>query len=87
MTNKVFLHFDNTSNDFNPELQDKYKYLKKSIKDQKEENANLMKQIEHLNQEISTIFENMNKLGFKLEVIEKTAGIERGQDAYDQEDF
>jgi len=80
MTTKVFQHYDNTNNEFTPELQEKYKYLKMSIKDQKEENANLMKQIEYLNQEISVIFENMNKLGFRLETVEKTAGFERPQE-------
>lgn len=87
MTNQVFQHFDNTNNEFSPELQDKYKYLKKSIKDQKEENANIMKQIEFLNQEISVIFENMNKLGFRLEIIEKTAGFERAQEAFDPDEL
>jgi len=61
-------------------LQDKYKYLKKSIKDQKEENANLMKQIDFLNQEITLLSENIVKLGNRIDTVEKTAGLEKSPD-------
>lgn len=77
MTNDVFKHFDDNYNDFNPELLIKYKYLKGNIKDQKDENANLLKQIDLLNQEISQIFENIIKLGKRLDSLERVCGMEK----------
>ena len=55
MTNDIFKYFEDSYNEFNPELLNKYKFLKTKIKDQKDENANLLKQIDLLNQEISQI--------------------------------
>jgi chromosome segregation ATPase len=77
MTNDIFKHFDDSYNGFNPELLEKYKQLKSKIKDQKDENANLLKQIDLLNQEISQIFENIIKLGNRLDGLEKLCGVEK----------
>jgi hypothetical protein len=77
MTNEIFKHFDDSYNEFNPELLVKYKFLKSKIKDQKDENANLLKQIDLLNQEISQIFENIIKLGNRLDMLEKVSGMEK----------
>ena len=76
-TNDIFKMFDDTYNEFNPELLEKYKFLKTQIKDQKDENANLFKQIDLLNQEISSIFENIIKLGGRLEGVEKVCGVDK----------
>ena len=51
MTNDIFKFFDDTYNEFNPKLLEKYSYLKVKIKEQKDENANLLKQIDFLLQE------------------------------------
>ena len=51
MTNDIFKFFDDTYNEFNPKLLEKYSYLKTKIKEQKDENANLLKQIDFLLQE------------------------------------
>lgn len=82
-TNDIFKMFDDTYSEFNPELLEKYKFLKLQIKEQKDENANLLKQIDLLNQEISSIFENIIKLGGRLESIEKVCGVEKIN--YDEE--
>ena len=84
-TNQIFKMFDDSYNEFNPELLSKYKFLKLQIKDQKDENANLLKQIDLLNQEVSMIFENIIKLGSRLDSLEKTCGIEKA-DAYEEEE-
>ena len=57
MTNDIFKYFDDTYNAFNPELLEKYKYLKSQIKEQKDENANLLKQIDLLLQENTQIMD------------------------------
>ena len=41
MSTEIFKHFDDNYNEFNPELVKKYKFLKSTIKEQKDENANL----------------------------------------------
>ncbi len=74
MTNDVFKYFDESYNEFNPELLENYKSLKLNIKEQKDENVNLLKQIDFLNTEIKTIFENIIKLDARLETIEKCCG-------------
>lgn len=84
MTNDIFKCYDEAYNEFNPNLLEKYKFLKKMIKDQKDENSNLMKQIDLINQEISQLFENIIKLGTRLENIEKVCGMEREE--YENED-
>ena len=76
-TNEYFKLFDDTYNEFNPELLVKYKFLKSKIKDQKDENANLLKQIDLLNQDIKLIFDNIVKLGTRLENVEKVGGINK----------
>jgi septal ring factor EnvC (AmiA/AmiB activator) len=86
MTNDIFKFFDDSYNEFNPELMSKYKVLKKKIKDQKDENANLYKQIDFLNQEISQIFENIMKLGVRLNVLEKACGVEKENDDFTDRD-
>jgi len=76
MANDLFKLFDDNYNDFNPELISKYKNMKSQIKDQKEENANLLKQIDLINQEIKIIFENIIKLGERLSSLEKIFGFD-----------
>jgi len=76
MANDLFKLFDDSYNDFNPELISKYKNMKSQIKDQKDENANLLKQIDLLNQEIKIIFENIIKLGSRLSSLEKVFGFD-----------
>ena len=77
MTNDIFKYFDDTYNAFNPELLEKYKYLKSQIKEQKDENANLLKQIDLLLQENTQIMDLVYKVGSRLENLEKKAGIEK----------
>jgi hypothetical protein len=79
-TNEYYKFLDNTYSEFSPELLVKYKYLKTQIKDQKDENASLLKQIDLLNQEITLIFENIVKLGNRLNAVEKFSGIEKDFD-------
>lgn len=76
MANDLFKMFDDTYNEFNPELISRYKNMKSQIKDQKDENANLLKQIDLLNQEIKVIFENIIKLGSRLSALEKVFGFD-----------
>lgn len=76
MANDLFKIFDDTYNDFNPELISRYKNMKGQIKDQKDENASLLKQIDLLNQEIKLIFENIIKLGSRLSSLEKIFGFD-----------
>ena len=61
MATDLFQMFDNTYNDFNPELLEKYKNMKIQIKNQKDENTSLLKELDFLNQEIKSIFENIIK--------------------------
>ena len=77
MTNDIFKFFDDTYNEFNPELLEKYKYLKGRIKEQKDENANLLKQIDLLLQENTQIMDLVYKVGSRLENLEKKVGIEK----------
>jgi hypothetical protein len=77
MTNDIFKYFDDTYNAFNPELLEKYKYLKSQIKEQKDENANLLKQIDLLLQENTQIMDLVYKVGSRLENLEKKAGLEK----------
>jgi hypothetical protein len=85
LTSQSFETFDSSYNEFNPELLTRYKELKYSIKEQKDENANLIKQIDHLNQEIHQIFENMVKLQARLDVMERVCGIEMEEVSGDEE--
>lgn len=88
MTNDIFKYFDDTYNAFNPELLEKYKYLKSQIKEQKDENANLLKQIDLLLQENTQIMDLVYKVGSRLENLEKKAGIEKATVEEDKnEDF
>ena len=77
MTNDIFKFFDDTYNEFNPQLLEKYKYLKGRIKEQKDENANLLKQIDLLLQENTQIMDLVYKVGSRLENLEKKVGIEK----------
>ena len=77
MTNDIFKFFDDTYNEFNPQLLEKYKYLKTKIKEQKDENANLLKQIDLLLQENTQIMDMVYKVGSRLENLEKKVGIEK----------
>lgn len=79
MTNEVIFFNDKVYNEFNPELLDKYNYLKSKIKEQKDENANLLKQIDLLLQENSLIMDLVIKVGSRLDVLEKKAGVETKQ--------
>jgi hypothetical protein len=76
MTNEVFKYFDDNYNEFNPELLENYKLLKQKIKDQKDENANHLKQIDFLNTEIKQILENIIKLGNRLGALEVLCGFD-----------
>lgn len=90
VTNDIFKHFDDSYNEFNPELLNKYKFLKQNIKEQKDENANLLKQIDLLNQEIAHIFDDIKKLGGRLDQLETVSGVQRDEnedyDNYSQQD-
>ena len=74
MTNDIFKFFDDTYNEFNPKLLEKYSYLKSKIKEQKDENANLLKQIDFLLQENTQIMDMVYKIGSRLEKLEKKSG-------------
>ena len=84
MTNDIFKFFDDTYNEFNPKLLEKYSYLKSKIKEQKDENANLLKQIDFLLQENTQIMDMVYKIGSRLEKLEKKAGIDKPQESYDR---
>ena len=84
MTNDIFKFFDDTYNEFNPKLLEKYSYLKSKIKEQKDENANLLKQIDFLLQENTQIMDMVYKIGSRLEKLEKKAGIDKPQDSYEK---
>ena len=80
MTNEIFKYFDDAYNEFNPELMEKYNYLKSKIKEQKDENSNLLKQIDFLLQENTQIMDMVYKVGSRLEKLENKAGIDKVQD-------
>ena len=84
MTNDIFKFFDDTYNEFNPKLLEKYSYLKSKIKEQKDENANLLKQIDFLLQENTQIMDMVYKIGSRLEKLEKKAGIDKLDMSYDK---
>jgi hypothetical protein len=84
MTNDIFKFFDDTYNEFNPKLLEKYSYLKSKIKEQKDENANLLKQIDFLLQENTQIMDLVYKIGSRLEKLEKKVGIDKPQESYDK---
>ena len=85
MTNDIFKFFDDTYNEFNPQLLEKYKYLKSRIKEQKDENANLLKQIDLLLQENTQIMDMVYKIGSRLEGLEKKVGIEKIEQEEEEE--
>ena len=87
MATDLFKLFDNTYNEFNPELLDKYKDMKIQIKDQKDENSSLLKEIDFLNQEVKKIFENIIKLGIRLSDLEKIFGYDINNNNNNQEKF
>ena len=84
MTNDIFKFFDDTYNEFNPKLLEKYSYLKSKIKERKDENANLLKQIDFLLQENTQIMDMVYKIGSRLEKLEKKAGVDKPQESYDK---
>ena len=75
-TNEIFKMFDDSYNEFNPEMMAKYKFLKSQIKEQKDENSNLLKQIDLLNQEITTIIHDIYNLDLRLISLEKLVGVD-----------
>ena len=85
MTSDIFKFFDDTYNEFNPKLLEKYKYLKSRIKEQKDENANLLKQIDLLLQENTQIMDMVYKVGARLETLEKKVGVEKDDDVEEEE--
>jgi len=84
MTNDIFKFFDDTYNEFNPKLLEKYSYLKVKIKEQKDENANLLKQIDFLLQENTQIMDMVYKIGSRLERLEKKVGIDKPPESYEK---
>ena len=86
MTSDIFKFFDDTYNEFNPKLLEKYKYLKSRIKEQKDENANLLKQIDLLLQENTQIMDMVYKVGARLETLEKKVGVEKDDDDVEEEE-
>ena len=84
MTNDIFKFFDDTYNEFNPKLLEKYSYLKSKIKEQKDENANLLKQIDFLLQENTQIMDMVYKIGSRLKKKKKKAGIDKPDMSYDK---
>lgn len=76
MTDEVFKFVKDSYAEFNPELLSKYKHLKTKIKEQKDENANLLKQIDLLLQENTQISDLVGKVFLRLTNLEKKAGIE-----------
>lgn len=85
MTNDVFKYFDDNYNEFNPQLLSKYKYLKGNIKEQKDENANLLKQIDLLKQDLKTTTENIDKLKERLMSLEGLTGFDQNDDIEDDD--
>ena len=83
MTNEVFKTFDEIYNEFNPQLITKYKYLKSNIREQKDENANLHKQIDLLKQDLKTTTENIDKLKERLMALESITGFDQNDDVED----
>lgn len=76
MTDEVFKFVKDSYAEFNPELLSKYKHLKLKIKEQKDENANLLKQIDLLLQENTQISDLVGKVFLRLTNLEKKSGIE-----------
>lgn len=76
-TNDIFKMFDDAYSEFNPDMMAKYKYLKTQIKDQKDENSNLLKQIDLLNQEVEGVGENIEKLCSRLLALQMYCGFEK----------
>ena len=58
--------------------------MKSKIKEQKDENANLLKQIDFLLQENTQIMDMVYKIGSRLEKLEKKAGIDKPDMSYDK---
>ena len=77
MTNDIFRYFEDNYNEFSPQLIAKYNYLKSNIRDQKDENANLLKQIDLLKQEMSLMQENSLKLSERLQGLENISGFDK----------
>lgn len=75
MTTKIFNHFDSNYKEFNPKLIEKYKILKQNIKEQKDESANLNKQIDFLKQEMDSMKEKISKLTSRVMSVEEVTGI------------
>ena len=59
-------------------------YLKSKIKEQKDEYANLLKQIDFLLQKNTQIIDMVYKIGSRLEKLEKKAGIDKPQESADK---
>ena len=85
-TNDIFKMFDDAYNEFNPDMMGKYKFLKTQIKDQKDENSNLSKQIDLLSQEVTTIEENIKKLCARLIGLQMHCGFEKKESVQGDDD-
>ena len=75
MTNKIFNLFDQNYKEFNPKLIEKYKRLKQNIREQKDESANLNKQIDFLKQEMESMKDKISKLSSRVGLLEETTGV------------
>lgn len=75
MTESIFKLFEDTQNEFSPKLYTKYKELKEKIKEQKDENANLNKQLDLLMQENAQIMDMVYKVGTRLKKLEEKVGV------------
>ena len=70
MTDDVFKTFEDASNEFTPELMKRYQALKDNIKGQKDENGNLSKQLQLLNQDTYQIYLQVYELATRLQKLE-----------------
>lgn len=86
MTTNIFNLFDQNYKEFNPKLIEKYKILKQNIKEQKDESANLNKQIDFLKQEMDSMKEKISKLTTRVMLIEDTTGLKIDHNELEDED-
>jgi hypothetical protein len=80
MAVSIFEFFEKNYKEFSPDLKEKYKFLKDNIKLQKDENANLSKQLDLLKQDIKSTEEQIKKLKDRLLIIEKATGFDTTED-------
>lgn len=91
MSTDLFQMFDNINSEFNPVLLEKSGMMKIQIKNQKDENASLKKDMDLLNQEIKLTFEDIIKLGGRLSELEKIFGYDisgkKNEDGFNETGF